>query len=160
MRSRTLGASKVDSLAISRQLNEDGKKQLSTHNDNYLPGDFDLVLTTLANAFYETDGNGVFIWKPTEDGQKYLESKFGVGLTDKDYQNKAFYDMYFAKSTDLTVRTGNGFECVRRKCTDKDNCGYIPNYPLLTFNHEDLNTPTNKWVHITNIENVLTDFIA
>lgn len=159
MRSRTLGVGKVQNLAALRQLNEMQTSQLSVHNDNYLPGDFDLVLTTLANAFYVTNDDGIFVWSPSEAGMKYLEEKFGAGLTEKEYQSKAYSDMYIAKSTDIAVNKYNDIICPRRNCTDTDDCGYIPNYPLLTFDHDNLNQSTNKWLHITNIEHLLNDFI-
>lgn len=159
MRSRTLGPGKIKALAISRQLNEDQAVQLSVHNDSYLPGDFDLVLTTLANAFYGTDENGIYVWNPSESGKKYLEQKFGTGLSEKEYQDKAFLDMYIAKSTDLVVHTDNDVECTRRNCFNKDNCGYIPNYPLLSFEHQEIHKPLNKWLHITGIEQILNEFI-
>lgn len=160
MRSRTLGIKKVNALASSRQLNEEQKRQLTVHNDSYLPGDFDLVLTTLANAFYETKEDGTFAWMPPKKAQKYLEEKFGVGLTEKEYQDKAYKDMYVAKSTDIVVDSTNNVKCTRQNCTNKHNCGYIPNHPRLTFSHEDLHKPNNKWVKITDIEQLLNDFIT
>lgn len=156
MRSRTLGIERVRALAAFRQTDEG---QLSTHNDQYLPNDFDLVLTTLANAFYQTDSDGIFVWSPSVLGQNYLESKFGRGLTTQEYQNKAFYDMYIAKASDLVVSQYNDVTCTRRRCTNINDCGYIPNYPILRFDHDDLHTSINDWVHITDIEQVLMSFI-
>ena len=57
MRSRTLGAAMVNNLASKFGKS---KQQLSTHNDQYLPTDFDLVITSIGNAFFETDKAGLF----------------------------------------------------------------------------------------------------
>src|SRR3989344_1000920 len=52
MRSRTLGPAKVKELAPKLGVPE---KVLAVHNDQYLPTDFDLVLSSIGNAFYTTD---------------------------------------------------------------------------------------------------------
>jgi len=52
MRSRTLGPSKVKELAPKLKID---RKILSIHNDQYLPSDFDIVITSIGNAFYKTD---------------------------------------------------------------------------------------------------------
>lgn len=157
MRSRTLGESQVEKLHESRGLE---KSQLSVHNDQYLPSDFDLVITSLANAFYSTSSEGIFIWNPSRLGQAFLNQKFGENLSAKQYQDAAFFDMYVAKASDLAIVQGNGITCTRRKCTNSNGCGFIPNYPLLKFNHNDLVNPSNKWVHINNIERILMDFLV
>ena len=157
MRSRTLGAELVKKLSALRNLDE---AQLGTHNDQYLPTDFDLVITSLANAFYATNDEGIFIWKPSKKGQEFLNKKFGKGLTDTEYQNKAFADMYVAKSTDLVILENSGITCTRKKCSDKNKCGFIPNYPLIKFSDNDPINPINKWVHINEIEKLLNDFLV
>ena len=156
MRSRTLGAELVKKLAPMRGMSEES---LSIHNDQYLPGDFDLVITSIANAFYETNADGIFVWQPTPAGQNFLEKKYGIGLTTKEYQDRAFNDMYVIKSKDLTISHQNNLVCTRAKCNHKNDCGFIPNYPLLTFSHSDLENPSNRWVHISKIEDLLLDFI-
>jgi hypothetical protein len=61
--------------------------------------------------------------------------------------------MYVASSIDLAV--GNGFQkCVRRTCSDNERCGFIPNYPPIIFNHENLR-PINGWLPIEEIETIL-----
>ncbi|MDC4546407.1 hypothetical protein [Acinetobacter baumannii] len=156
MRSRTLGPELVRRLAPLRGMSE---ISLSVHNDQYLVGDFDLVITSLANAFYSTNKEGIFIWNPSNQGQHFLEQKYGAGLNAKQYQDLAFNDMYVAKASNLIISRDNEVVCTRKKCIDNENCGFIPNYPLLKFNHQDLTGPSNRWVHISNIENLLLDFI-
>lgn len=156
MRSRTLGPELVRRLAPQRGMSEES---LSVHNDQYLLGDFDLVLTSLANAFYSTNEDGIFVWDPSDLGQNFLEQKFGVGLTNKQYQDAAFNDMYVARASDLIISETNEVLCTRKKCSNNQNCGFIPNYPLLKFNHDNLTNPSNRWVHISNIESLLSHFI-
>lgn len=156
MRSRTLGAELVQRLAPLRGVSEES---LSVHNDQYMPGDFDLVITSLANAFYSTNEEGIFIWSPSHVGQLFLETKYGAGLSDTQYQNAAFNDMYVARSSDLRISSHTGVLCTRRRCLNKTDCGFIPNYPLLTINHTSLQDPSNRWIHISNIESLLLGFI-
>jgi len=124
-----------------------------------LLGDFDLVITSLANAFYSTNEDGIFVWDPSALGQSFLEQKYGVGLSEKQYQDAAFNDMYVARASDLIISETNEVLCTRKKCSNNQNCGFIPNYPLLKFNHDNLTNPSNRWVHISNIENLLLNFI-
>ena len=156
MRSRTLGPELVRRLAPLRGMSEES---LSVHNDQYLLGDFDLVITSLANAFYSTNEDVIFVWDPSALGQKFLEQKYGFGLTEKQYQDAAFNDMYVARASDLIISETNEVLCTRKKCSNNQNCGFIPNYPLLKFNHDNLTNSSNRWVHISNIENLLLNFI-
>jgi hypothetical protein len=64
MRSRTLGEGKVKELAPILGIPE---KVLTVHNDQYLKENFDVVITSIANAFYETDRETMFYeWRPTK----------------------------------------------------------------------------------------------
>ena len=67
--------------------------------------------------------------------------------------------MYVARASDLIISETNEVLCTRKKCSNNQNCGFIPNYPLLKFNHDNLTNPSNRWVHISNIENLLLNFI-
>lgn len=156
MRSRTLGSELCKRLALQKGKNE---QSLMIHNDQYLPEDFDLVITSLANAFYSTDLNGIFVWNPSKIGQKFLNHRFGTGKTPEFYQRSAFNDIYVAKSSNLKISPENKILCTRKKCNDHSNCGFIPNYPTLIFNHSDNNIINNTWTHINNIETLLLDFI-
>lgn len=65
----------------------------------------------------------------------FWKTKYGAGLSDTQYQNAAFNDMYVARSSDLRISSHTGVLCTRRRCLNKTDCGFIPNYPLLTINH-------------------------
>ncbi|OGG48417.1 hypothetical protein A3G63_00215 [Candidatus Kaiserbacteria bacterium RIFCSPLOWO2_12_FULL_52_8] len=157
MRSRTLGEAMVKALAPRFHVTE---AQLKVHNDQYLPGDFDVVITSIGNAFYETDPNtGFFTWTPTSDGIAFLEAlraKYGISpeMPLKDF---AFSQMYIAKASDLAV-ANNGVRCTRRRCTKKRNCGFIPNYPVITFTTETLE-PQTPWHYLSNAVRVLDGFV-
>lgn len=149
MRSRTMGENIVQRLAPQLGISVES---LSCHNDQYRQTDFDLVVTSIGNAFYETDDDGLFIWEPTDEGKEFLSRL--LGETNPELQQQAgFNKMFVASSKDLAV--GNGFQkCVRKTCTDKDNCGFIPNYPPIIFDGETLR-PTNGWYPIEEIETIL-----
>ncbi|KZX37249.1 hypothetical protein [Wohlfahrtiimonas chitiniclastica] len=154
MRSRTLGAELVKKLAPIKGVSEES---LEVHNDQYLPEDFDLVVTSLANAFYSTNDDGIFIWDPSYAGREFLSKKYGAGLSDIQYQALAFNDMYVAKSSDICINQNNNIICTRRKCTNNKNCGFVPNYPQLIFS--DINKEPKPWISILNIEELLLDLI-
>ena len=37
------------------------EEQLQVHNDQYTPDSFDFIITSIGNAFYETDAEGKFV---------------------------------------------------------------------------------------------------
>lgn len=139
MRSRTLGEKVADQRA--REMNVD-KDILMIHNDQYVEEDFDFVITSMANAFYKTDKEtGLYYWSPSNEGRKFLD------LLEINNQKEAFYTTYIARSKDLAVYSNNYSKCTRKKCNNKTNCGFIPNYPKIYF---DLNTGkvVQPWVEI------------
>lgn len=154
MRSRTLGPSKVKELAPKLGVSE---KVLSVHNDQYLPADFDVVISSIGNAFYTTDKKtGLFEWKPSKAGIDFLhklEFKDGGNL-----QDFAFWKMYATKANDLVIGNNNVI-CTRALCKNKKACGFIPNYPIINFDKE-AKQPTNKWVPIEKILNILEDLVT
>lgn len=151
MRSRTLGPVQVERLAPILGISTES---LRVHNDQYRSQDFDFVVTSLANAFYETDKNGIFIWQPTKMGQQFLIQKYGDNLSNEEYQDRAFSDMYIARSSDIAITTQNNILCTRRACTNQTNCGFIPNYPQITFD-KNLNVINGSWLPISQIETLL-----
>lgn len=155
MRSRTLGEELASRLAPERGVPKDS---LLVHNDQYLSSDFDFVITSLANVFYATNSDGIFVWSPSEAGLKFLYSKYGINKTDKGYQDLAFNDMYVASSHDLAI-SNNGNICTRKKCDNKLNCKFIPNYPLIEFD-KNANVIQDKWFHISEIEHRLLKHIG
>lgn len=154
MRSRTLGTAKVNELAPKLGID---KKSLTIHNDQYLPSDFDVIITTIGNAFYRTDKKtGMFEWSPTEQEQKFL-----VKLFNESYENlrdSSFAKMFIAKTTDITIAKTSGVICTRKKCKNKYNCGFIPNYPIIYFKPNNLTT-SNGWRHLNDSLSVFNSFL-
>ncbi|PJF39944.1 MAG: restriction endonuclease [Phototrophicales bacterium] len=142
MRSRTLGAEMVKNLAPQWGVSED---LLSIHNDQYLPHDFDVVVTSIGNAFYVTNENTQqFEWGPSEDGIIFLHNLGGNLDNLKDF---AFNKMYVARSADLSVTEHNGVKCTRKKCSQPHDCGFIPNYPKIIF-EPGQTQPAQHWIEL------------
>ena len=154
MRSRTLGISKVAALAPKLGISED---VLTIHNDQYLPEDFDVVITSLGNAFYRTDELiGKFEWKPTQREIEFLENLAGHKVANlKDF---AFHKIYVARSKELAIGAMPGITCTRRKCENKTKCGFIPNYPVIAFNPTTYK-PKETWVAIEDSLNLFQSLI-
>lgn len=153
MRSRTLGTSKVKELAPKLGVSE---KVLAVHNDQYLPADFDIVVSSIGNAFYTTDKKtGLFGWKPTKEEEKFL---YKLGASKKEsLKDFAFRTLYAAKSSDLRI-CNNGIICTRAKCKNKKACGFIPNYPVIIFDKKT-NQPKAGWVSIEKSLTLFRDFV-
>jgi hypothetical protein len=143
MRSRTLGSSKVKELAPKLGISE---AALAVHNDQYLVADFDLVITSIGNAFYRTDKKtGFYEWKPKKVEEEFLKKLKPLNI--KPLKDAAFEYMYIARARDLVAKQGTGVLCSRKKCTNKNDCGFIPNYPVIRFGNQTPK-PTNKWVSL------------
>ena len=143
MRSRTLGIAKVRELVPKVGVSEES---LSVHNDQYVSADFGIVVTTIGNAFYRTDKKtGLYEWKPTDKEEEFLQ-KLNASSHDhlKDF---AFRSIYVARTQDLAARPDTGVICTRKKCADKANCGFIPNYPVIHFDAKT-NNPLEPWVAV------------
>lgn len=155
MRSRTLGAAKVKELAPKLGVDE---QVLLIHNDQYLPADFDIVVTSIGNAFYRTDRKiGSFEWRP-----KNTEEEFLLKLkpsSEESLKDFAFRRLYVARTEDLAARPNTGVVCTRGKCKNKTNCGFIPNYPVIRFDAKT-NKPTNGWVPIEESPSLFKSFIT
>ena len=153
MRSRTLGAAKVKELAPKFGVTE---KVLAVHNDQYLPVDFDIVISSIGNAFYTTDKEtGFFEWKPPRNGEEFLRK---IGALEKEsFKDFAFRTLYVAKASDLQIGD-NGVTCTRAKCKNKKACGFIPNYPVISFD-KNTNHPTNGWVSIGTSLSLFKNFV-
>lgn len=157
MRSRTLGTAKVNELAPKLGISP---ALLAIHNDQYLAADFDIVVTSIGNAFYRTDKKiGLYQWKPTK-----IEKQFLLGMTPKikskaDLKDFAFRRIYLARTIDLAVKPSTGVVCTRAKCTHKTHCGFIPNYPIIRFDPKS-SKPTNGWVPIEDCAAFLKSFIT
>jgi hypothetical protein len=145
MRSRTLGETSAEQKAQTTGINS---QILLIHNDQYIASDFDLVITSIANAFFETDERGLFIWSPSDEAALFLEA------LNIHNQREAFLTMYVARSHDLTANTRNKIQCSRKKCKD-ENCNFIPNYPRINFESKT-GQPKLPWYPISQIEQLLT----
>ena len=153
MRSRTLGPAKVKELAPKLKVSE---KVLAIHNDQYLPIDFDVVISSIGNAFYTTDKKtGLFEWKPSKSGKEFLDRLgfFGKG----EQRDFAFKTMFVAKTSDLAVGN-NGIFCTRGLCRNKKACGFVPNYPII-FYDKKTNKPINGWIPIKNILSLFENLV-
>ncbi|MBI4225748.1 restriction endonuclease [Candidatus Roizmanbacteria bacterium] len=152
MRSRTLGTAMVKSLSKKWKIPED---MLTIHNDNYLPDAFDVVITSIGNAFYKTNPQTeVFEWQPTDRGTDFLNS---INLSkENNLKDFAFNQMYIAISTDLIGSKLNSV-CRRRKCMDKKHCPFIPNYPKIIF--DKTLEPINGWVSLERSETLLKSLL-
>jgi hypothetical protein len=145
MRSRTLGEKAAE---ITARRTGRSKEEHLIHSDQYLPKDFNFVVTTIANAFFQTDDEGYFVWQPSTAAEHFL-SLIGVNSP-----NTAFEKMYIARSRDLRVSTENGVKCTRKICPNKETCGFIPNYPEMYF---DVNGKVlAPWYPLESIETLLT----
>lgn len=154
MRSRTLGAAKVKELAPKLGVDE---QVLLIHNDQYVSADFDVVVTSIGNAFYRTDKKtGLFEWSP-----KKAEEEFLLKLkpsSEESLKDFAFHRMYVARTEDLAAKPNTGVVCTRGKCKNKTGCGFIPNYPIIRFD-ATTTKPINGWVPIEECPNLFKRFI-
>lgn len=149
MRSRTLGESKVKELAPKMDVSE---RSLSAHADSYRAADFDVVLTTIGNAFYRTNKLGEYEFAPTSNELNFLER---INPQHADHKVGAFEKMYLIKASSLCVgNTEYPLVCGRRNCDNKNGCGFIPNYPIIHF-ADGSTEPDNGWV---NVEKSLSFF--
>ena len=144
MRSRTLGEKAAERMSVKT-----GRTAHDhfIHSDQYLPNEFDFVVTSIANAFFETDDDGVFIWQPPEQANPLL-AVLGI-----ENANAAFGKMYVAKSTALCAIPANAILCSRQTCTEKTTCGFIPNYPTLVFNKAG--QIQHPWYPLEQLESLL-----
>lgn len=145
MRSRTLG---IEVAKKRAEKSGENYEILIIHNDQYKPTDFNFVITSIGNAFYETDKEGVFFWSPKALSEDFFK------LIGAKSQRDVFNKMYIARSYELSSTDKNGISCTRKKCGTKTNCGFIPNYPVIKF---DSNTgkPLPPWYEIEEIEKVI-----
>ncbi|MDQ1274922.1 MAG: hypothetical protein QG641_296 [Candidatus Poribacteria bacterium] len=147
MRSRTLGEGMVKNLSPKLKIPEG---VLQIHNDQYLESDFEFVITSIGNAFYQTDNKGAFVFSPDKEQAKFLKNFPG-----KNLQEETFNCLFIASSKKISIRQKNGVICTRQKCNDKGNCAFIPNYPIIQFNTSSL-TPLNNWHHIEEASTLFT----
>lgn len=151
MRSRTLGEKMVKNIAPMLGVTE---QQLKTHNDQYTPVNFDFVITTIGNAFYETDSVGKYIFSLDLSKIPFLNNFPG-----KDLKKETFNTFYVASSKKLSVKKENGIVCTRRTCSEPTKCGFIPNYPEIKFKNNSID-PINNWEHINKIDVLVHNYVT
>lgn len=162
MRSRTTKTpAKVK--ARAKELGISAKAFLA-HSDQYRANSFDVVITSLGNAFYETDEETMlYEFRPGEEGLQFI-SKFNPPMGE-DLQTFVYNKVYVAKSKDLIVSRASGVVCGKRACANKYECGFIPNYPLINFGRvENLAEgtapkPINRWVEIENARQLFEELL-
>jgi len=99
MRSRTtLSDDRVRLASAALGVSEDVFK---IHSDQYRSVNFDVVASSIANAFYETEEDtGMYIFKPSADAKKFLE-KFNPPDDEEALQLFVYNKIYLARSVDL-----------------------------------------------------------
>jgi hypothetical protein len=150
MRSRTLGIEMVNQLAPKLKIDPD---VLTIHNDQYLPADFDFVVTSIGNAFYSTDEKGIFYFNPTEEREPFLKNFPG-----KNLREETFNQLYIASADSISIKRKNKVKCTRKKCSNQTNCGFIPNYPVIEFNNDSLE-PLSNWKSLEKLDVVFHSYL-
>lgn len=161
MRSRTLSDNEM-ATRMARRYGVD-RQQVLAHADNYREEDFDFVVTSLGNAFWDTK-ESMYVFAGSTEQLKILAElfpdRFSKKDSTKDFKKKTFGFLLFAHSKDLSVKKENKITCTRRKCIqsgNSENCGFIPNYPLIYL--EDLSKGRSIWKPINEIEKALNNFL-
>lgn len=163
MRSRTTKTpAKVERAA--RQLGVSSESFLA-HSDQYRVNSFDVVATSLGNAFYQTDqATKTYRFQPSAAGIEFLNRL--KPPPDMDLQSYVYKKVYLAKSSDLAVSRHSGVICGKRACLRKDACGFIPNYPSIKFGRSEENNldnplaPLNRWIEIEEVEHLFQELIG
>ncbi len=150
MRSRTLGEEMVKRLSPIFKIPE---KVLMIHNDQYLETDFDFVVTSIGNAFYQTDVKGTFFFSPDENQKEFLKN-----FPNKNIQEEAFNCLYIASAKEISIKPENNEFCTRQKCQTKNSCKFIPNYPVIRFNTTSL-IPLNNWHEFKDAHQVFLKYL-
>ncbi|OGZ96783.1 MAG: hypothetical protein A3J10_02475 [Candidatus Sungbacteria bacterium RIFCSPLOWO2_02_FULL_54_10] len=153
MRSRTLGPAKVKELAPKMGISEG---VLAIHNDQYIPSDFDIVVSSIGNAFYTTDKTtGLFEWSPSKKANDFLDK---LGFTGKEnLRDFAFKTMFAVKASNLAIGV-SGVICTRELCRDTTACNFIPNYPIISF-EKNAQKPANRWVPLREVLRLFDEFV-
>ena len=168
MRSRTTKTpAKVESAA---RLLSVSPEAFLTHSDQYRASSFDVVATSIGNAFYETledeDGNLIYKFQPTEAGKKFIKRLNPPLDNEIALQEFVYNKVYFANSLDIAVSSKSGVVCTKGGCLNKSDCGFIPNYPVINFgNINDLSsnlipTPKNYWIEIEKVKQFFQEILG
>jgi hypothetical protein len=167
MRSRTTKTpAKVEAMA---KLVGVSSEAFLAHSDQYRTSYFNVVATSIGNAFYETlednDGNMMYKFQPTEEGMRFIRMLKPPSDSEVALQEFVYNKIYLASSTDLAVSRGSGVICGKRACLQKYDCGFIPNYPIINFgNIEELPSdaipvPKNRWIEIEKCQQFFEELL-
>lgn len=159
MRSRTVSDNAMATrmarnYRVSREL-------ILMHADSYREQDFDFVITSLGNSFWETKNN-IYTFNGNISQFNLLKKLFPSRFsTFNNFQKDTFKFLLFARSKDIVVSTRNGLSCQRRKCIKNGtggNCGFIPNYPIVSIN--DVANGRSPWKLIETAERKFNNFLT
>lgn len=154
MRSRTLGVKQVQSRAPQLGISSD---QLSVHNDNYWDDEFQIVLSSLGNAFYQTDPkSGEYVFSPNASELSMIQTV--LNSKESNIQTNAFNYFFVARAQDLTPLR-RGTQCARQKCKNKSKCRFIPNYPEVSFVSKTGHIKA-PWLPASQLENLLLKILS
>jgi hypothetical protein len=169
MRSRTTKSpAKVKAMA---KLLGVSPKAFLAHSDQYRTSHFNVVATSIGNAFYETreddDGNMMYKFEPTEEGMRFIKMLKPPSIdSEAALQEFVYNKVYIASSSDLAVSRGSKVVCGKRDCLQKYDCGFIPNYPVINFgNIEELSpdvipVPKNRWIEIEKCQQFFEEILG
>lgn len=143
MRSRTLGEKKIQ--VVARQEGID-PQLLREHKDSYSFNHFDFVITNLRNAFYRTI-DGSFMYAPTEEEEVFLKNF--LNTNDSKELNKLLIENHFFIESKKLIAKGNEILCRKKVCSDRENCVFIPNYPIFEL------TDDTQWKPLSQLEEYL-----
>lgn len=155
MRSRTVSDNDratrmADGYGIPREL-------LLIHPDNYRQTDFDFVITSLGNAFWDTTTKGQYMFNGINAHFLFLKRIFPTYFDNfSTFQKDTFRFLLYAHSKDIVVATRNRLSCRRRKCIENhtsNTCEFISNYPSVDL--RAVVSDSSPWKLLENIE---TDF--
>ena len=153
MRSRTLGEAMIPVRAKELRVSEN---YLKGHADNYMCHEFDIVLSSLSNAFFKTDKSTLnYFWDASPQEQEFLRLCGLSGESDP----KKISDSYFlmAPAEKLSSKS-RGSKCPRKKCTQPDECIFVPNNPIVNFSATSGN-PLAPWFRVENVEAEFMKFL-
>ncbi len=167
MRSRTTKTPEK-ATTMARLLGVTQKAYLA-HSDQYRSTHFNIVATSIGNAFYETleddDGNMMYKFQPSEAGAEFIQHLQPPSVDESELQEFVYNKIYLARSDSLAASPASGVVCGRKKCDDQHGCGFIPNYPIINFGRvgelppENVPQPTNGWVEFENGLDVFGSFL-
>ena len=124
MRSRTLGEKNIQVVAKHEDIDP---QLLREHKDSYSYQHFDFVITNLRNAFYRTIEDS-FVFAPTEEEEVFL--KEFLNTNNLSNVNKLLIENHFFIESKKLIAKDNEILCRKKQCSDRENCIFIPNYPI------------------------------